>query len=122
MLMHLCTFHSPCLSPSFDHLAHHPSYDIANATSRDSRIPEARKALEQSARQNGMDWPEAIWEAWLALEHAYGTVQTLQSCLDSVERGRMLVGAKRARVGFFFAFSPLSISPSGWVGLTEMGM
>lgn len=31
MLMHLCTFHSPCLSPSFDHPAH-PSYYIANAT------------------------------------------------------------------------------------------
>lgn len=45
-----------------------------------------------------MDWPEAIWEAWIALQHSHGTLDALNKCLDTVERERVKVNAKRARV------------------------
>lgn len=44
-----------------------------------------------------LDWPEAIWEGWIAFEHKCGSVEELEACLDKVERARGQVGMRRAK-------------------------
>lgn len=43
------------------------------------------------------DWPEAIFDAWIAFEHVHGTVEDLEECMDKVNRAQAGVNAKRAR-------------------------
>lgn len=45
-----------------------------------------------------LDWPEAVWDAWVAFEHQHGTVEQLESCLDKVERAQYSVNMHRAKV------------------------
>jgi hypothetical protein len=46
-----------------------------------------------------LDWPEAIWEAWISFEHLYGTVQDVDECLDKIDRARTQLNARRLKVG-----------------------
>lgn len=45
-----------------------------------------------------LDWPEAIWEAWLAFEYLHGSAQELEVCLDKIELAQNQVNARRAKV------------------------
>lgn len=45
-----------------------------------------------------MDWPEAIWEAYLAFEHLHGTVEDVEICLEKVEKAQFIVNEKRTKV------------------------
>src|SRR6266850_822865 len=56
-----------------------------------------RKAFARAAKSQ-LDWPEMLWEAWLAFEHSHGTVGEIQDALDVVERARTQVEARRAKV------------------------
>ncbi|KAH7914268.1 hypothetical protein BJ138DRAFT_1177428 [Hygrophoropsis aurantiaca] len=56
----------------------------------------ARTTFQDIAMKN-IDWPEAIWEAWIAFEHLYGSVESIEAALDKVERARYQVNARRAR-------------------------
>lgn len=51
-----------------------------------------------------LDWPEAIWEAWVSFEHLYGTVEEVDSCLDKVEKAAYQVNARRAKVGISLSY------------------
>ncbi|KAL1677942.1 hypothetical protein EV122DRAFT_290785 [Schizophyllum commune] len=44
-----------------------------------------------------LDWPEAVWDAWLNFEHIHGSVDEIEDCLDKVERARYQVNARRAK-------------------------
>jgi hypothetical protein len=57
----------------------------------------ARKAFAKAAKSQ-IEWPEMLWEAWLAFEHSHGTVGEIQDALDIVERARAQVEARRAQV------------------------
>ena len=57
----------------------------------------ARKTYKDIASKN-IDWPEAIWDAWLTFEQVYGSVEQIDECLDKVEKARNQVTAKRAKV------------------------
>lgn len=50
------------------------------------------------ASKSQLDWPEMLWEAWLAFEHSHGSAEEIQAALDSVERARTQVEARRAKV------------------------
>ncbi|KAA1469781.1 hypothetical protein DENSPDRAFT_835444 [Dentipellis sp. KUC8613] len=63
---------------------------------RRSDVDAARSVFRDISNRD-MDWPEAIWEAWIAFEHAKGTVSQIEACLDIVERARSRVNAKRAK-------------------------
>ena len=65
-------------------------------------LDEVRKLFRDVANKN-LDWPEAIWEAWATFEHAHGSVQELEDCLDRIDRARKQVNAKRAKVGEFLS-------------------
>jgi hypothetical protein len=58
---------------------------------------EARKAFNRAAKSH-LDWPEMLWEAWLAFEYSHGTVVEIQDALDVVGRARTQVEARRAKV------------------------
>jgi squamous cell carcinoma antigen recognized by T-cells 3 len=45
-----------------------------------------------------LDWPEAIWEAWISFEHLYGSVKDLEDCLDKVHRAQAQLSARRFKV------------------------
>jgi hypothetical protein len=64
---------------------------------RQSDYEEARKAFAKAAKTQ-LDWPEMIWETWLAFEHSHGSVGEIQYALDVVERTRTQVEARRAKV------------------------
>lgn len=46
-----------------------------------------------------LDWPEAIWEAWISFEHLHGSVDQVNACLDKVEKAQYQVNVRRAKVG-----------------------
>src|ERR1700733_3770771 len=58
----------------------------------------ARNVFKDLAFKN-LDWPEAIWEAWMSFEHLYGTVQNVDECLDKIDRARTQLNARRLKVG-----------------------
>ena len=58
---------------------------------------EAR-AIFLDVHKKKLDWPEAVWEAWISLEHLYGSVDDIDSCLEKVEKARVQVNFYRARV------------------------
>jgi squamous cell carcinoma antigen recognized by T-cells 3 len=45
-----------------------------------------------------LDWPEAIWEAWILFEHLHGSVELVDACLDKVEKAQYQVNIRRAKV------------------------
>src|ERR1700679_1931287 len=50
---------------------------LINLTRRQSDYEEARKAFAKAAKTQ-LDWPEMLWEAWLAFEHSHGSVGEIQ--------------------------------------------
>lgn len=61
------------------------------------KYEEARKVFRDVSTKN-IDWPEAVWEAWLAFEHVHGLASGLQNCIDRIEKAQQQVNAKRAKV------------------------
>ncbi|KAI0771140.1 RNA-binding protein Prp24 [Trametes elegans] len=57
---------------------------------------DARKVFRDIAMKN-LDWPEAVWDAWLAFEQLYGSVEQIEDALDRVERAQTQVNARRAK-------------------------
>ncbi|EJF56678.1 RNA-binding protein Prp24 [Dichomitus squalens LYAD-421 SS1] len=57
---------------------------------------DARKVFRDVANKN-LDWPEAVWEAWIAFEHLHGTVEQIEDALDRVERAQVQVNNRRAK-------------------------
>ena len=68
----------------------------------------ARKTYKDIASKN-IDWPEAIWEAWLAFEHLHGSVQEIDECLDRIERARSQVNARRAKEAEKAAYAAMQV-------------
>ncbi|KAH9925424.1 RNA-binding protein Prp24 [Epithele typhae] len=57
---------------------------------------EARTVFKDIAMKN-LDWPEAIWDAWVSFEQVNGTVQDLENALERIQKAQTQVNAKRAR-------------------------
>ncbi|KAI0263961.1 hypothetical protein BC834DRAFT_283892 [Gloeopeniophorella convolvens] len=76
--------------------AYIPWLEYTGALERQGNDTEARKAFARAARAP-LDWPEMLWEAWLAFEHSNGSAADIQDALDVVERARAQVDGRRAR-------------------------
>lgn len=63
---------------------------------RQKQLHEARTVFSDLVYKN-LDWPEAIWEGWIAFEHQHGSVEELEACLDKVERAQTQVNMRRAK-------------------------
>ncbi|KAI0366626.1 RNA-binding protein Prp24 [Pilatotrama ljubarskyi] len=57
---------------------------------------DARRVFRDIAAKN-LDWPEAIWEAWVSFEQLHGTVEEIEDALDRIERAQTQVNARRAK-------------------------
>ncbi len=57
---------------------------------------DARRLFRDVANKN-LDWPEAIWEAWVSFEQLHGTVEQIEEALDRVERAQVQVNHRRAK-------------------------
>lgn len=45
-----------------------------------------------------LDWPEAIWDAWISFEQLHGSVIELEDALDRIQRAQTQVNNRRAKV------------------------
>lgn len=68
--------------------------------SRTDQHDAARSCFQDVSTKN-LDYPEALWDAWLSFEHAHGSLTSLEEALARVERARSQVEARRMRVGEF---------------------
>ncbi|EPQ51022.1 hypothetical protein GLOTRDRAFT_66218 [Gloeophyllum trabeum ATCC 11539] len=68
----------------------------AEALIKQNQYDQARAVYVDVSTKN-VDWPEAIWQAWLSFEHLYGSVDEIERCMDKVERAQGQVNARRAR-------------------------
>ncbi|KAI0669180.1 RNA-binding protein Prp24 [Trametes maxima] len=57
---------------------------------------DARKVFRDIAPKH-LDWPEAVWDAWVSFEQLYGSVEQIEEALDRVERAQIQVNARRAK-------------------------
>ncbi|KZP31530.1 hypothetical protein FIBSPDRAFT_776202 [Athelia psychrophila] len=55
------------------------------------------RAIFSDIAMKQLDWPEAVWDAWIAFEHQHGTVEQLEACLDKVEKAQYSVNMHRAK-------------------------
>lgn len=68
--------------------------------SRTDQHDAARSSFQDVSTKN-LDYPEALWDAWLSFEHAHGSLTSLEEALARVERARSQIEARRMRVGEF---------------------
>jgi hypothetical protein len=73
------------------------SLTINTRSSKQQEYDTARQVFTE-VHTKRMDWPEAIWEAWIAFEHLYGSVDDITSALDKIEKARTQLNNYRARV------------------------
>ena len=69
---------------------------VVPVNSKGHMYDDARKTFRDIASKN-LDWPEAIWEAWISFEQLHGTVDQIEEALDRVERAQVQVNNKRAK-------------------------
>ncbi|KAK7469083.1 Splicing factor [Stygiomarasmius scandens] len=60
------------------------------------QLEEARKVFSDVSFRK-LDWPEAVWEAWISFEHLHGQVEQVDICIDRIEQARQVVNARRAK-------------------------
>ncbi|KAI0045685.1 hypothetical protein FA95DRAFT_1560887 [Auriscalpium vulgare] len=77
---------------------------------RDNDDIDSARAIFSEITTKKLDWPEAVWEAWIAFEHTRGTVQTLNACLDAVERAQKYVNDKRAKEAEKAAYQAMQVT------------
>ena len=75
----------------------HPCSLISHYISKQQEYDNARQVFTETHTKR-MDWPEAIWEAWSAFEHLYGTVEEINTALDKIEKARTQLNNYRAKV------------------------
>ena len=86
-----------------------PQSVLKHLNRKSQAIEDARKVFSEQSLQKEMDWPEAIWEAWVLFEHSHGSVEQLENCLDRIEKGRQLVQVMRYKVRAFTRLGSLHI-------------
>ncbi|KAF9527604.1 hypothetical protein CPB83DRAFT_934295 [Crepidotus variabilis] len=57
---------------------------------------EARQLFSEISTKN-LDWPEALWDAWISFEQLHGSVETIDEAMDKVEKAQQAVQTKRAK-------------------------
>jgi hypothetical protein len=76
--------------------------------SKEKQISSARKVLKDVSQRKGIDWPEAIWERWISLEHLFGKNEDVQKCLAVIAVQRRVEEERRrkawATAGYPYAY------------------
>lgn len=58
---------------------------------------EARKVFHEVAGKPHLDWPEAVWDAWVSFEQLYGSPVQIDDALDRIRRAQIQVNSRRAK-------------------------
>ncbi|KAF9483427.1 hypothetical protein BDN70DRAFT_799974 [Pholiota conissans] len=70
--------------------------NYTDALIKHQRFEQARQVfLDVHTKQ--LDWPEAIWEAWLTFEHLHGSVEEIEVALDKIENAQYQTNMRRAK-------------------------
>jgi len=60
------------------------------------------------SQRKGIDWPEALWERWISLEHLFGRNEDVQKCLAVIAVQRRVEEERRrkawATAGYPYAY------------------
>lgn len=67
---------------AFRHSDHH---DLARSTFKD-------------VSTKNLDYPEALWDAWINFEYAHGSLASLEDAMARIERARTQAEARRMKV------------------------
>lgn len=86
---------SPHVSPS--HLPPFCLNSDCQSCSKTKQISSARKVLKELSQRKGIDWPEAIWERWVSLEHLFGRNDDVQKCLAVIAVQRRIEEERRRK-------------------------
>ncbi|KZT09316.1 RNA-binding protein Prp24 [Laetiporus sulphureus 93-53] len=57
---------------------------------------DARRVFQDICMKS-LDWPEAMWDAWINFEQLYGTVDEIDLCLDKIQYAQAQTNARRAK-------------------------
>jgi len=57
----------------------------------------ARSTFKDVSTKN-LDYPEALWDAWINFEYAHGSLASLEDAMARIERARTRVEARRMKV------------------------
>ncbi|CAL1712564.1 unnamed protein product [Somion occarium] len=82
--------------------------EYTNVLVRHQQYDTARDTFKDIASKN-IDWPEAIWEAWLQFEHLHGSVQDIEECMDRIERARNQINVRRAKEAEKAAYAAMQV-------------
>ncbi|KAJ7067860.1 hypothetical protein C8F01DRAFT_1078564 [Mycena amicta] len=67
-----------------------------DALIRYEQYEQARETFVDLHKKH-LDWPEAIWEAWIAFENLHGSVEEIEACGDKIEKAQYVVNTRRAK-------------------------
>lgn len=73
---------------------------------KNQKYDEARSVFSDVCLKQ-LDWPEAIWEAWISFENLYGGVMEVEACSEKVLRAQYFHSERRAKVFFFLTLLTL---------------
>ena len=87
------------MSPLTPHLPSLPAGDVLTASLRSKQglYDDARRVFKDICMKN-LDWPEAMWDAWLAFEQLHGSVEELEHAMDKVEFAQGQTSLRRQKV------------------------
>lgn len=74
---------------------------------------DARKTFRDICMKY-IDWPEAVWEAWVNFEQLHGSVEQLDDAMDRIERANFQLSARRAKVPFPSVLHLLKLKSVRW--------
>ncbi|KAF9454778.1 hypothetical protein P691DRAFT_716623 [Macrolepiota fuliginosa MF-IS2] len=63
---------------------------------KNQKYDEARSVFSDVCMKQ-IDWPEAIWEAWISFEQLYGSVADMEACLEKVLKAQYLNNDRRVK-------------------------
>ncbi|TDL22101.1 hypothetical protein BD410DRAFT_788782 [Rickenella mellea] len=93
----------------------HKSSYLAWTSYTDSLIKtgeyDIARGVFKDIHTKNLDWPEAIFEAWISFENLHGSVEEIEECLDKVERAQGLVNTRRAKEAEKAAYQAAQIAP-----------
>ncbi|KAF8908958.1 hypothetical protein CPB84DRAFT_1766490 [Gymnopilus junonius] len=67
-----------------------------DALIKHQKFDEARDEFSK-VHSKQLDWPEAIWEAWISFEHLHGDLEQINACLDKIETAQYQTNMRRSR-------------------------
>lgn len=70
---------------------------LASALARQDDVETARSTYHNAIKRSDLDWPEAVYEAFVMFENVYGTLETTIDARKRVEKEQQRVNRRRQK-------------------------